>query len=116
MERGVVYGSYSVADVALWSGGGWFKRDGGRQGLDTGLMQALLGSTGLGPGAINYSLIEGYHGDPAVTKRWTEVVIEEGVPFSLFLSLSSPGALSAATILVLARGCSTHCLTMSIYA
>lgn len=38
----------------------------------------------LGPGAINYNLIEGYHGDPAVTRRRTEVVIEEGVPVSPF--------------------------------
>lgn len=74
----------------------------------------------LGPEAINYNLIEGYFGDPAVTKQRTEVVIEEGVPFSLFLSLSlslsSPGAPSAGTILVLARGCGKHCLTVSIYA
>lgn len=68
----------------------------------------------LGPGAINSNLIEGYCGDPAVTERRTEVVIEEGVPFSL--SLSSPGAPSAGTILVLARGCGEPCLTVSIYA
>lgn len=41
----------------------------------------------LGPGAINYNLIEGYRGDPAVTERRKEVVIEEGVPFALFLPL-----------------------------
>lgn len=41
------------------------------------------GPARLGPGAINYNLIEGYRGDPALTKRRTEVVIEEGVPFSL---------------------------------
>ena len=68
----------------------------------------------LGPGAINYNLIEGYRGDPTVTKQRKEVVIEEGVPFSP--SLSSPGAPSAGTILVLARGCGKHCLTVSIYA
>ncbi len=56
----------------------------------------------LGPKAINYNLIEGYFGDPTVTEQRTEVVIEEGVPFSLSLSLSSPGASSAGTILVLA--------------
>lgn len=70
----------------------------------------------LGPGAINSNLIEGYCGDPAVTEQRTEVVIEEGVPFSLSLSLSSPGAPSAGTILVLARVCGEHCLTVSIYA
>lgn len=47
----------------------------------------------LGPEAINYNLIEGYCGDPAVTKQRTEVVIEEGVPFSLSLFLSfQPGS------------------------
>lgn len=68
----------------------------------------------LGPEAINYNLIGGYCGDTAVTQRRTEVVIEEGVPFSL--SLSSPGAQSAGTILVLASSCGEHCLTVSIYA
>lgn len=72
----------------------------------------------LGPEAVNYNLIEGYFGDPAVAEQRTKVVIEEGVPFSLSLSLalSSPGAPSAGTILVLARGCGEHRLTVSIYA
>lgn len=70
----------------------------------------------LGPEAINYNLIEGYCGATTVTEQRTEVVTEEGVPFSLSLSLSSPGAPSAGTILVLARGCGKHCLTVSIYA
>lgn len=33
-EKQKVHGSCSVADVALWSGDGWVKRDGGRQSLD----------------------------------------------------------------------------------
>lgn len=41
------------------------------------------GPARLGPGAINYNLIEGYRGDPAVPERRTEVVIEEGVLLSL---------------------------------
>ena len=81
---------------------------------DQAWILAPCASDRLGPGAINYNLIQGYRGDPAVTERRTEVVIEEGVPF--FLSLSSPGAPSAGTILVLARGCGAHCLTVSIYA
>ncbi|KAK5898245.1 hypothetical protein CgunFtcFv8_015681 [Champsocephalus gunnari] len=81
---------------------------------DQAWILALCAPDRLRPGAINYNLIQGYRGDPVVTEWRTEVVIEEGVPF--FLSLSSPGAPSAGTILVLARGCGAHCLTVSIYA
>lgn len=45
----------------------------------------------LGLEAINYNLIEGYCGDTTVTEQRTEVVIEEGVPFSLTLSFQ-PGS------------------------
>lgn len=75
---------------------------------------ASAGPARLGPGAINYNLIEGYRGDPTVIERRTEVVIEEGVLFPL--SLSSPEAPSAGTILVLAKDCGERCLTVSIYA
>lgn len=40
MEREVVEGSHSVADVALRSGGVWVRRDRGRQSLDPGLRVA----------------------------------------------------------------------------
>lgn len=46
---------------------------------------ASAGPARLGPGAINYNLIEGYRGDPSVIERRTEVVIEEGVLFPLSL-------------------------------
>lgn len=78
MERETVEGSLSVADVALQSRGGWVKRGGWRKSLDPGPLDA-------GPWGHNCNLIEGYRGDPAVTERRTEVVIEEGVPLSLSL-------------------------------
>lgn len=40
MEREAAEGSHSVADVALRSGGGRVKRDGGRQSLDHGPLRA----------------------------------------------------------------------------
>ncbi len=46
---------------------------------------ALYTPDRLGPKAINYYLIEGYFGDTTVTEQRTEVVIEEGVPFSCSL-------------------------------
>lgn len=66
---GSTQGLRSVADVVSGRGGG--------PGQQTGLGLVLLGS-------INYNVIEGRRGDPAVSER-TEVVIEEGV-----LSFLSP--------------------------
>lgn len=74
-------GSHLVANVTQWTGGGWVNRD---RGSELGIL-ASHRPAWLGPGAINHNLIEGYRGDPAVTKGRTEVVIEEeGPSLSLF--------------------------------
>lgn len=76
-SHGVVFGS-KCGPVEHW----WLGRESWREAtLGSG---PLYMADWLGPEAVKYKLIEGYYGDPAVSAQRTEVVIEEGVPFSLF--------------------------------